>query len=116
MVTLTGRAGIWLAALLIAILAVAAAADTGFAIHMGIVAAACLVGLWFTLTKTDYSALAHGFSAAPDQSRYDDDPIRWGVIATVFWGMAGFAAGLFIALQLAFPVPHGLTDLSGEFV
>jgi len=104
MVTLTGRAGIWLAALLIAILAVAAAADTGFAIHMGIVAAACLVGLWFTLTKTDYSALAHGFSAAPDQSRYDDDPIRWGVIATVFWGMAGFAAGLFIALQLAFPV------------
>jgi len=104
MVTLTGRAGIWLAALLIAILAVAAAADTGFAIHMGIVAAACLVGLWFTLTKADYSALGRGLSAAPDQSRYDDDPIRWGVIATVFWGMAGFAAGLFIALQLAFPV------------
>jgi len=104
MVTLTGRAGLWLAALLLAILAVAAAADGGFAIHMGIVAAACLVGLYSTLTQTDYHALAHGFAAAPDQSRYDDDPVRWGVIATVFWGMAGFAAGLFIALQLAFPV------------
>lgn len=104
MVTLTGRAGLWLAALLLAILAVAAAADTGFAIQMGIVAAACLVGLYFTLTGADYQALAHGFAAAPDQSRYDDDPIRWGVIATVFWGMAGLAAGLFIALQLAFPV------------
>jgi len=104
MVTLTGRAGLWLAALLLAILAIAAAADTGFAIQMGIVAVACVIGLYFTLTRADYHALAHGFAAAPDQSRYDDDPIRWGVIATVFWGMAGFTAGLFIALQLAFPV------------
>ena len=38
-----------------------------------------------------------------DAGRYDDEPIRWGVIATVFWGIAGFLAGLFIALQLAFP-------------
>jgi len=38
-----------------------------------------------------------------DQGVYDDDPIRWGVIATLFWGIAGMAAGLFIALQLAFP-------------
>jgi cytochrome c oxidase cbb3-type subunit I len=104
MVTLTGRAGIWLAALLLAILAVAGAADTGFAVHMGIVAAACVIGLYFTLTTADYSALTRGLARAPDQSRYDDDPIRWGIIATVFWGMAGFAAGLFIALQLAFPV------------
>jgi cytochrome c oxidase cbb3-type subunit 1 len=29
--------------------------------------------------------------------------VRWGVIATVFWGIAGFLAGLFIALQLTFP-------------
>ena len=36
-------------------------------------------------------------------SRYDDDPIRWGVIATLFWGIAGFLVGLIIALQLAFP-------------
>jgi cytochrome c oxidase cbb3-type subunit 1 len=104
MVTLTGRAGLWLAALFIAILATAAAADTGFAIHMGIVSAACLIGLYFTLTTADYAKLARGLKATPDHSRYDDDPIRWGVIATVFWGMAGFAAGLFIALQLAFPV------------
>jgi cytochrome c oxidase cbb3-type subunit 1 len=35
--------------------------------------------------------------------RAGGDPIRWGVIATVFWGLAGFLAGLYIALQLAFP-------------
>ncbi len=34
---------------------------------------------------------------------YVDGPIRAFAIATVFWGLAGFAAGLFIALQLAFP-------------
>src|SRR3546814_11155010 len=31
------------------------------------------------------------------------DPVRWGVIATIFWGVAGLAVGLYIALQLAFP-------------
>jgi len=99
------RAGIWLAVLLVAILAVAAAADSGFAIHMSIVAVAALIGLWVTVSKTDYGAIANGILRTPaDPGRYDDDPVRWGVIATVFWGMAGFLAGLFIALQLAFPV------------
>src|SRR3546814_8689131 len=39
----------------------------------------------------------------PDEGVYDDDPVRWGVIATIFWGVAGLAVGLYIALQLAFP-------------
>jgi cytochrome c oxidase cbb3-type subunit 1 len=34
---------------------------------------------------------------------YMDDVVRAGVIATVFWGMAGFAAGVYIAFELAFP-------------
>ena len=102
---LVTRAGAWVVLLLLALVAAAAAADTGFAIHMTIVAIATLIGLWFTITKADYSRLARGFFTAPaNEGLYDDDPIRWGVIATVFWGMAGFTAGLFIALQLAFPV------------
>ncbi|KAA2214001.1 cytochrome-c oxidase, cbb3-type subunit I [Teichococcus oryzae] len=39
-------------------------------------------------------------STQPD---YVDGPVRAFAVATVFWGLAGFAAGLFIALQLAFP-------------
>ncbi len=35
--------------------------------------------------------------------RYNDDVVRLFTIAAVFWGVVGFAAGLFIALQLAFP-------------
>ena len=99
------RAGLWFAGLVLALLAVAGAVDTPFAIQMGIVACAALLGLWFTLRQQDYAALAHGIMRAPDdQGQYDDEVIRWGVIATVFWGMAGFLAGLIIASQLAWPL------------
>lgn len=39
-------------------------------------------------------------STTPD---YNDDVVRLFTLATIFWGVVGFAAGLFIALQLAFP-------------
>ncbi len=105
MTQIVSRAGIWMLLLLLTVMAMATAADSGFAIHMGIVAAAALVGLWVSLSSTDYQAVGRGLlRAPPDEGVYDDDPVRWGVIATVFWGMAGFLAGLYIALQLAFPV------------
>jgi cytochrome c oxidase cbb3-type subunit 1 len=81
------------------------AKDTGFAIQMGIVALATVIGLWVSISKPDYSRLANGLAPpVADQSKYYDDVIRWGVIATVFWGMAGFIGGLLIASQLSFPV------------
>jgi cytochrome c oxidase cbb3-type subunit 1 len=40
---------------------------------------------------------------ATEAGAYCDDVIRAGVIATAFWGMAGFAVGVLIAFQLAFP-------------
>ena len=99
------RAGLWFAALVLALLAVAGAVDTPFAIQMGIVATAAFMGLWFTVRHQDYAGIARGIMRAPaDPGRYDDDVIRWGVIATVFWGMAGFLVGVLIAAQLAWPL------------
>ena len=40
----------------------------------------------------------------PDTSGYMDDVVRYGVIATVFWGIVGFLVGVIIAAQLAWPV------------
>ena len=98
------RAGIWFAVMLAALFAAATAADTGFAVHMGIIVIAAAVVLWVTVSKQDYGAIARGILRVPeDPSRYDDDPIRWGVIATVFWSIVGLLVGLIIALQLAFP-------------
>ena len=38
-----------------------------------------------------------------DQSQYETGVVKAGVFASVFWGIAGFAAGVTIAAQLAFP-------------
>ncbi len=39
-----------------------------------------------------------------DTSGYMDDVVRYGVIATMFWGIVGFLVGVIIAAQLAWPV------------
>jgi cytochrome c oxidase cbb3-type subunit I len=102
--TLVAKAGGWLGLAFLALVMAAVAVDAPFAVHMIIVALACLLMLWATVSRADYEAIARGLLKMPaDQGVYDDDPIRWGVIATLFWGLAGMAAGLFIALQLAFP-------------
>jgi len=98
------KCGGWLFAAVAAILLAASAADSGFAIQMGIVAIAALLAAWFTASRADYASTGPSLVPARDTNLYDDDPVRWGVIATVFWGLAGFLAGLYIALQLAYPV------------
>ncbi|WP_420005079.1 cytochrome-c oxidase, cbb3-type subunit I [Arenibacterium sp. LLYu02] len=52
----------------------------------------------FTLRQTDEP------QPAAVTGEYFDSVIRAGVIATAFWGVAGFLVGTFIAFQLAFPV------------
>jgi cytochrome c oxidase cbb3-type subunit I len=98
------KTGGWFVLALLAFLAALGAVDSGFAVHMGIICAAALTAAVLTMRHADYEAIARGLLKMPaDPGKYDDDPIRWGVIATVFWGLAGFLAGLYIALQLAFP-------------
>jgi len=104
MESLVLKAGGWLGLALLALAMAVMAVDTPYAVHMTIMMVAALLALWFTMSRADYGAIARGILKSPaDQGQYDDDPIRWGVIATLFWGTAGLAAGLFIALQLAFP-------------
>ena len=98
------KAGGWMGLALLALVFAALAVDTPFAVHMVIVAVACLIVLWTRLSAADYGGMARGLlKMPPDEGVYDDDPVRWGVIATIFWGVAGLAVGLYIALQLAFP-------------
>jgi cytochrome c oxidase cbb3-type subunit 1 len=95
------KSGSLLLVAIVATMLIAVSADFGFSVHLAIIAAAAFIAMIYTLRNGDYDPLAS--PKAADQSRYDDDPIRWGVIATMFWGVAGLAAGLFIALQLAYP-------------
>jgi cytochrome c oxidase cbb3-type subunit 1 len=43
-------------------------------------------------------------ATAPELVDYNEAVVRKFTIATAFWGVVAFAAGVFIALQLAFPV------------
>ena len=94
-------AGLWLMAGLACILAAIGAADAPFAVHMGIAASAALIAAFVNMHGVGLSAAAH--AARRPLTRYDDDVIRWGVIATVFWGVVGLLVGVFIAAQLSFP-------------
>ena len=82
-----------------ALISLSQAVDGGFAVHMAIVGLAAMIAAVVTMRGADFS----GREAVVDYSVYDDEPIRWGVIAVVFWGLIGLTAGLYIALQLSFP-------------
>ena len=98
------RSGLWFGAMVLAVLAAANAHDSGFAAQMMIVAVVALAGMWISAMQADVGAIAGSILRMPaDPSRYDDDPVRWGVLATVFWAIVGMAVGLLIACQLAWP-------------
>ncbi|MBN9580468.1 MAG: cytochrome-c oxidase, cbb3-type subunit I [Afipia sp.] len=82
----------------LALLGAAFAADDPFRHHMWI---AFFVLAAFTVALMRKAS----FEPEPpvDEASYMDEPIRYGVIATVFWGVVGFLVGVVIAVQLAFP-------------
>lgn len=99
------RAGAWYAVAVLAFFGIMGSADTGFSAHLTIICLAALIAAVASTRSFDFVTRRFAISAnRADLSLYDDDPIRWGVIATLFWGIAGFLVGLYIALQLAFPV------------
>ena len=98
------KVGGWLLLAMLALAASALALDSGFAVHMGIASAAALLVAWVTLTRADYRVLT-GLKPAsmPDVTRYDDDLVRLGVLATVAWAVVGLLVGVVIATQMVFP-------------
>lgn len=104
METVVKRLGVWALVLMASIAAIALTPDSGFAIHAGVIGLVALILIVATATSYDPLARAQSiFRMPPGAGRYDDDPVRWGVIATMFWGIAGLLAGVFIAAQMAFP-------------
>ncbi len=73
--------------------------DLAYRVHALIILAIAFGLFIWTLRGIDEDKPAQA-----DDGRYMDDVIRAGVVATAFWGVVGFLAGVFIAFQLAFPV------------
>ncbi|OBY05411.1 cytochrome c oxidase, cbb3-type subunit I [Rhizobium leguminosarum bv. trifolii] len=85
----------------LALLVAAFAHDHLFAVHMGILCFCLLAGAALLVRNVDFSPA--GQRRKVDISGYFDEVIRYGLIATVFWGVVGFLIGVVIALQLAYP-------------
>jgi cytochrome c oxidase cbb3-type subunit 1 len=88
---------------LFAVLGAAFARDGQFETHMWLIAAIALGLVVWTLRRVDYSADGSIPMRVRETNGYVDGPIRAGVIATTFWGLAGFTVGVLIAFQLAYP-------------
>ena len=82
------------------LLAAGFAHDTLFQQHMTIAFICFLAATFVLLWNVDFTRSAR---KVEDKSGYMDGVVRYGVIATVFWGVVGFLVGVVVALQLAFP-------------
>ena len=84
---------------IVAALAVNWGRDLAYQVHAALIMVISAGMFIYVLRNTDEPV-----ALAPDpKSGYDDGVVRYGVIATAFWGVAGFLVGVFIAFQLAFP-------------
>jgi cytochrome c oxidase cbb3-type subunit 1 len=94
-------------AVFLGLLIPANALDEPMRIHGYLFAAVGVAGL-FLMIKAHYDAVERdallALTGKSPRDGYNDGVVRAGVIATMFWGIAGFLVGLVIALQLAFPV------------
>ncbi|MCD2176755.1 cytochrome-c oxidase, cbb3-type subunit I [Rhizobium sp. C1] len=86
----------------IALLGAAFAQDSLFKAHMWVLFTVLLIFSVALIRRVSFAPVST-VSAEQRSSEYFDEVIRYGLIATVFWGVVGFLVGVVIALQLAFP-------------
>jgi cytochrome c oxidase cbb3-type subunit 1 len=84
----------------LALLGAGFAHDSQFQIHMWVAFVTLALGTILLLRQAKFAPAG---GAAASKSEYMDSVVRYGVIATTFWGIVGFLVGVVVALQLAFP-------------
>lgn len=85
------------------VLAAGKAVDPVFAFHATIGAAASAVGVILIVRSfidRDGRIEPQEIGGKPN---YNLGPVKFGAIAAMFWGIAGFSVGIWIALELAYP-------------
>ncbi len=78
------------------------ASDGGFYVHGFLFVLFCVAGLVFTV-RNALSDAPSPPAVVDGQPNYNVSIVRAGVIASTIWGLIGFLAGLWIAIQLAWP-------------
>lgn len=86
----------------LALLAAAFAKDSLFQAHAFILMLVLLISSVFLIRRVKIASPGEVLMPA-DTSGYMDKVVRYGVIATTFWGIVGFLIGVLAASQLAWP-------------
>ncbi|MCR9135379.1 MAG: cytochrome-c oxidase, cbb3-type subunit I [Alphaproteobacteria bacterium] len=87
----------------VALLGAAFAKDSLFEAHMWVLFFVLLCSAIILLRRMSFSTSAATTEEGGEPSRYFDEVVKYGAIATLFWGIAGFLVGVIVAAQLAFP-------------
>jgi cytochrome c oxidase cbb3-type subunit I len=88
---------------LVCLLVAARTEEPEFAFHAALGAIACLAAILAIINRYFERPAAPPAQDIDGKPNYNFDIVRFGVIASLFWGIAGFSVGLLLALQLAFP-------------
>jgi len=85
-------------------LVVAAKAYTPeYAFHAYLFAAASIASVFAIINRYYERPAEHPPLTIGDKPNYNMGPIKFATLMAVFWGIAGFAVGLYVASELAFP-------------
>ena len=87
----------------LALLAAAVGQDAPFRANMWIAFATLAIGAILLIRRIEFATPGHPI-IAEDTSGYFDSVVRYGVIAAMFWGIAGFLVGIAIASELSWPL------------
>jgi cytochrome c oxidase cbb3-type subunit I len=88
----------------LALLGAGFAHDDLFSAHMWVLFFTLAAFTVVLLRRVRFAPAAARLPAKPgDAPVYFDEVVKYGTIATVFWGVVGFLVGVVVALQLAFP-------------
>ena len=98
-----GLALIFAASAFLCLIAAANALDQAFAFHASLASVASLWAVLAIMNRYYDRAAALPAREINGRPNYNMGPIKFAAVASVVWGIAGFAVGLLIASQLAWP-------------
>src|SRR3974390_2469437 len=101
-----GEGGLTLAMAALALLSIMVAAKAytpEYAFHAYLFTAASIAAVFAIVNRYFERPAAPPPLTVDGKPNYNMGPVKFATVAAMFWGIAGFVAGLYIASELAFP-------------